>query len=169
MSLFVEPCVAETLIQEVVDTIRPLARKDGNTVEVRLGDDLPTLYTDATKVRQILINLATNACKFTSEGRVLIAATPIDLADGPGIAFEVADSGIGISSEQISELFQDFHQGDPTTPRRYGGTGLGLALSRRLCRLLGGEIVVVSAPGVGSSFSFALPAVLNATTQAYQS
>lgn len=167
MNVLVEPCAPGALIAEVVDTIRPLAEKGNNHIEVRLAEQLPVIHTDITKLRQILLNLTNNACKFTLGGHVLISVTPVDLAEGLGVSFEVVDTGIGITPEQIGQIFQDFQQAEPFITRRYGGTGLGLAISRRLCHLLGGEINVVSTPGVGSCFSFTLPSVPYSALQAH--
>jgi CheY-like chemotaxis protein/anti-sigma regulatory factor (Ser/Thr protein kinase) len=115
------------------------------------------MQADATKVRQVLFNLLSNACKFTQKGKVVLEASRVAAADGERIRIEVSDNGIGMSDEQINRLFQDFTQGDSSTTRRFGGTGLGLAISRRFCRLMGGDITVTSQPGQGSRFVVDLP------------
>jgi CheY-like chemotaxis protein/anti-sigma regulatory factor (Ser/Thr protein kinase) len=116
-----------------------------------------TMHADMTKVRQILFNLLSNACKFTEKGSVSLRAKREESAEGAWMRFDVQDSGIGLSAEQIARLFEEFSQAETSTSRKYGGTGLGLALSRRLCRLMGGDITVISEPGKGSTFSVRLP------------
>jgi len=115
------------------------------------------MHADLTKVRQALFNLLSNACKFTEQGTVSLAARQ-ERRDGDDVVvFDVTDTGIGMTEEQLARLFQEFTQAEASTSRRYGGTGLGLALSRRLCRLMGGDVTVVSAPGHGSTFTIRLP------------
>jgi CheY-like chemotaxis protein/anti-sigma regulatory factor (Ser/Thr protein kinase) len=115
------------------------------------------MQADLTKVRQALFNLLSNACKFTERGTVTLAAAREAGAGGDRMVFTVTDTGIGITHEQIGRLFQEFTQAESSTSRRYGGTGLGLALSRRLCRLMGGDVTVESTPGRGSTFTVRLP------------
>ena len=122
--------------------------------------DAGEMHADQTKVRQALFNLLANACKFTEGGTVSLTVRR-DLVTEHGVpwmTFEVADTGIGMTEEQMGRLFQDFTQADAATARRFGGTGLGLALSRRLCRLMGGDIALKSTPGRGSTFTISLPA-----------
>jgi CheY-like chemotaxis protein len=116
------------------------------------------MYSDSTKIRQILLNLLSNAGKFTEQGHITLRATREGGAAGDWICISVTDTGIGISAQQIEQLFTEFTQADPSASRKYGGTGLGLALSRRLCRLLGGDIALTSATGHGSTFTVRLPA-----------
>jgi CheY-like chemotaxis protein/anti-sigma regulatory factor (Ser/Thr protein kinase) len=132
---------------------------------VSCAPDTGEMYADQTKVRQALFNLLSNACKFTERGTVSLTARRERVAEHThSIMFEVTDTGIGMTEEQMGRLFQDFAQADASTARRFGGTGLGLALSRRLCRMMGGDISVKSEPGQGSTFTIRLPAEVAATT-----
>jgi signal transduction histidine kinase/ligand-binding sensor domain-containing protein len=160
MDVTVEGVDIAALVADVVSTVAPLAEHNGNSLEVCDGSAGRRMRTDATRLRQVLINLASNACKFTSQGRVLIAVEWIEAGRGESVRFRVTDTGIGISADDFGRLFREFSQLDPSTTRRYGGTGLGLALCQRLCRLLGGEISVESAVGKGSCFTVELPADL---------
>jgi CheY-like chemotaxis protein/anti-sigma regulatory factor (Ser/Thr protein kinase) len=124
------------------------------------------MRADATRVRQALLNLASNAVKFTENGRVTLAATRVSSQTGEVIVLRVSDTGIGMTPEQAARLFQDFTQADASTTRKYGGTGLGLAISRRFCRMMGGDITVDSVPGQGSTFTITLPAAVDPTSAA---
>ena len=146
------------MVRKVMETVQPLAERNGNALEVRLPENLGSMHSDAVKVRQCLLNLLSNACKFTENGRVSLDAGRRRLDGADWMVFQVADTGIGISAEQMENLFQPFTQADASTTRKYGGTGLGLAISRRFCRMMGGEITVESAPGEGSTFTIRLPA-----------
>ena len=117
------------------------------------------MRADQTKVRQILFNLLSNACKFTEAGTVSLTVRPEwkPARSTRLMVFEVTDTGIGMTDEQMGRLFQEFSQADASTARRYGGTGLGLALSRRLCRMMGGDVTLASTPGRGSTFTVRLP------------
>src|SRR5262245_60771216 len=115
------------------------------------------MHSDSTKIRQVLLNLLGNAGKFTENGHITVRAIRESNPAGDWMSISVTDTGIGISAEQIDRLFAEFTQADPSTTRKYGGTGLGLALSRRLCELLGGEVTVTSALGHGSTFTVRLP------------
>ncbi len=115
------------------------------------------MRADLTKVRQALFNLLSNACKFTDHGEVSLTAARETADRGDWITFRVSDTGIGMTPEQMGRLFQEFSQADAATTRKYGGTGLGLALSRRLCRMMGGDITVESEPGRGTTFTLRLP------------
>lgn len=137
-------------------TVEPLVRKNGNTLVVR-GERLGSVRSDETKVFQILVNLASNAAKFTENGTVRIEAARTMEGGASRLTFRVSDSGIGMTPEQIARLFQPFTQGDNSTTRKYGGTGLGLTITKRFCEMLGGEIAVESAPGKGSTFTVSLP------------
>jgi PAS domain S-box-containing protein len=141
------------LIDGVVAVVKPLVERRGNRLELRLPEELGEVHADVTKVRQSLLNLLSNAAKFTENGRITLAVS----RDEHEIVFEVADTGIGLSPEQLGNLFQAFAQADASTQRKYGGTGLGLALSRKLVRLMGGDITVSSEPGQGSSFRITMP------------
>ncbi|HMA37512.1 MAG TPA: response regulator, partial [Chloroflexia bacterium] len=146
------------LLAEVTTTVAPLVAKNNNRLVVEAGADPDGLETDPTKLRQSLLNLLSNASKFTTDGTITLRVRHEHDAAGPWVCFEVTDTGIGMSPEQQAQLFEDFQQADASTTRQYGGTGLGLALSRRLSRLLGGDITVTSRPGQGSTFTIRLPA-----------
>jgi adenylate cyclase len=161
MDLQLEEFPIAPLIDEVAQTVRTIAEANHDTLEVECAADIGSMHADATRVRQALLNLAGNAVKFTENGRVTIAATRIARQTGDVIVMRVADTGIGMTGEQIARLFQDFTQADASTTRRYGGTGLGLAISRRFCRMMGGDIAVESAPGQGSTFTITLPAAVD--------
>jgi signal transduction histidine kinase len=144
------------LIDEVVGTARQLAEQNENRLVVETQENLGALTVDPMRLRQILLNLLSNACKFTKQGEVALHVRKV--VDGHNwIEFAVADSGIGMTAEQQAKLFQDFTQADSLTARRYGGTGLGLALSRKLARMMGGDVTVASEPGKGSVFTVRLP------------
>jgi signal transduction histidine kinase len=144
------------LIDEVIGTAGQLAEKNHNRLLVEAQEDLGALNADPMRLKQILLNLLSNACKFTKEGEVALRVRKV--ADGRDwVELAVADSGIGMTPEQQAKLFQDFTQADSLTARRYGGTGLGLALSRKLARMMGGDVTVASEPGKGSVFTVRLP------------
>jgi signal transduction histidine kinase len=132
---------------------------------VQRRGDLSIVIGDATKLRQAVLNLLSNAAKFTHRGRVTLAVARESAADGDWVRIAVSDTGIGISRENLRKLFQEFNQAEASTQSRYGGTGLGLALSQRLCRMMGGEITVESEPGRGSCFTIRIPAVLSAAAR----
>ncbi len=133
MEVFVESFEVSNVVDDVVATIEPLVEKAGNTLHVTCPDDVGIMRVDMTKVRQVLFNLLSNACKFTQNGRVSLDVERQHLATGEWIYFRVRDTGIGMTPEQIGKLFQEFTQADTSTTRKYGGTGLGLAISRRFC------------------------------------
>jgi PAS domain S-box-containing protein len=172
MDLYLEEFELSTLIDEVVATIQPLITQNHNQLAVERVASLGTMYADQTKVRQILFNLLSNACKFTQHGNIVLSVEcsslsleHSNLTTQPSILrFSVRDTGIGMSSAQIERLFQPFTQADGSTTRKYGGTGLGLAISRHFCAMMGGEISVESEPGVGSSFTVTLPLRVGANT-----
>jgi len=144
------------LIDEVVGTARQLADQTKNRLVVEAADDLGALTVDPMRLRQILLNLLSNACKFTKEGEVKLRARR--LVDGRDwIEIAVADTGIGLTPEQQAKLFEEFTQADATTAQRFGGTGLGLAITRKLARMMGGDVTVTSEPGKGSVFTVCLP------------
>jgi signal transduction histidine kinase len=118
------------------------------------------MYSDLTKVRQVLFNLLSNAIKFTQHGTITLSAVREAIEDGEWITFRVVDSGIGMTAEQQQHLFQEFSQADSSTTSKYGGTGLGLAIGRRFCQLMGGDISVESQAGEGSTFTVRLPAAV---------
>jgi signal transduction histidine kinase/DNA-binding response OmpR family regulator len=157
MDLDLETFPIEALVRDVATTVGPSAQKNGNRVEVRCAPEVGVMHADETRIRQALLNLASNAVKFTEGGLVTIAAG----RDGPDwVEFRVTDTGIGMTPDQMARLFEDFSQADSSTTRRYGGTGLGLAISRRFCRMMGGDITVQSVSGNGSVFTIRLPAAV---------
>lgn len=160
MDLSVSRFSVAKLAQEVASTIAPLAEKAGNALQVNCPESAGEMESDEVKVRQVLFNLLTNAAKFTQDGRIELAVRRESRDGGECLVFRVSDSGIGISAEQMNNLFQPFTQAAPDISRRYGGTGLGLAISRRYCELLGGKIDAESEPGAGSVFTVRLPAAI---------
>jgi signal transduction histidine kinase/ligand-binding sensor domain-containing protein len=159
LDLYPEEVEVAPLVEEVVATVRPLAERGRNRLSVEGADGAGRLYADPTRVRQILLNLLANAVKFTQEGEVLVRVRREAAGEGEAVVFSVTDTGIGMTEEQISRLFRAFEQGDPEVARRYGGTGLGLVITRRLARMMGGEVSVSSRPGEGSTFEVRLPAL----------
>lgn len=157
MDLFLETFDIPALVNDVVATIHPLVEKNGNTLTVSCDPGLQPLRADLTKVRQALLNLLSNAAKFTEHGTISLEVGWEVTDNGEWVCFRVADTGIGMTPEQIQHLFKEFTQADPSTTRKYGGTGLGLALSRRFCQMMGGDITVTSVPGQGATFTIRLP------------
>ena len=157
MKLFLETFDVGSLIEEVVATAGPLVERNGNNLEVRCAQDVGQIREDVTKVRQVLLNLLSNAAKFTERGKVELEVVREADVTGSWVVFRVRDSGIGMTPEQTTKLFQAFTQADGTTMRKYGGTGLGLALSRKFCVMMGGDINVESEAGKGSTFIVRLP------------
>jgi signal transduction histidine kinase len=179
MTLFLEEFDVAKLVSEVAATVQPLIAKNANKLEVHCPADLGTMKADQTKVRQTLFNLLSNASKFTEKGTITLrvwkeqgrmqnaetgpragtGAPPLLDSSFSLLHFSVADSGIGLTSEQLGKLFQAFEQADKATSKKYGGTGLGLAISRKFCQLMGGDITVTSEAGKGSTFTVTLPMV----------
>jgi PAS domain S-box-containing protein len=159
MDLFLETFDIGDMLNDVVTTVRPLVDKNRNELTVRGGDDLGSMHADLTKVRQMLLNLLSNACKFTEEGTILLAVERerSATADEGMMLFEVADDGIGMTPAQMDKLFEAFSQAEASTTSKYGGSGLGLAITRRFCHMMGGDVQVASTPGRGSTFSIRLP------------
>ena len=160
MELYLETFSVPKLIQEVVETIRPLVNANANTLRVHCPPDLGTMHADVTKTRQGLFNLLSNAAKFTQEGAISLEVSREVMEEREWIWFRVADTGIGMTPEQLVKLFQTFSQADASTTRKFGGSGLGLALTRRFCQLMGGDVTVNSIPGESSTFTIKLPAVV---------
>lgn len=157
MSLHCETFRPGDILSQVCDSLQPLVRERNNQLEVSGLENLPELYNDATKFRQIATNLLSNACKFTTDGLISVHARA--LKNGPGwVEYSVRDTGIGMDSEQQSRIFDAFVQADSSTSANYGGTGLGLAICRDFSELMGGSITVTSTPGKGSTFTVRLPA-----------
>ena len=147
----------ETALRFIKDISRPLAEKNSNTMEYVFENDLGSIFTDETRLRQILLNFLSNACKFTKQGKVVFSVTRQFEDNLDWISFTVKDSGIGMTPEQVSKIFEEFTQADDDTTAKFGGTGLGLAITKRLTEMMGGEIKVSSVPGEGSSFELFLP------------
>jgi adenylate cyclase len=144
------------LIDEVLGTARELAKQNKNRLVVDAQGSLGALTVDPMRLRQILLNLLSNACKFTKSGEVKLAARRV--SNGSNfVEFAVSDTGIGMTAEQQAKLFEEFSQADATTAQRFGGTGLGLAITRKLARMMGGDVMVASQPGKGSVFTVRLP------------
>jgi signal transduction histidine kinase/DNA-binding response OmpR family regulator len=153
MDLYLEDVDLASLVEEVRSIVEPLAAGNANRLEIVCPATLGTLYTDRTKLKQSLLNLLSNAGKFTHEGRITLELRPT----AGEISFIVSDTGIGMTEEQLGRLFQAFSQADASTTRRYGGTGLGLAITKHFCEILGGSIAVKSTSGRGSTFTITLP------------
>ncbi len=164
MALHVENFELAAMIEELVATLQPAFAKNSNKLELDLADDLGTMRSDITKVRQILANLLSNAAKFTDRGTVSLRIDQTDSDGQQWVRFRVQDTGIGISAEQQQNLFKEFAQADVSIARKYGGTGLGLAISHRFAQLMGGHMSVESEPGKGSVFTVMLPARINSDT-----
>jgi len=158
MTVYVEEFRVADMIADVASTIQPLIQKNGNQLEIVQADREWMMKSDLTKVRQTLFNLLSNASKFTENGRITVTIERDPAA--ARIRFSVADSGIGMNAEQLSRLFQAFSQADASTTRKYGGTGLGLVISRKFCQMMGGDITVSSEVGVGTTFTVELPDTL---------
>jgi PAS domain S-box-containing protein len=157
LELFLEDFDVTTLVGDVAAIAELLAKKNGNTLIVDVEPDLAAMRSDLTQVRQCLLNLLSNACKFTSEGEVRLTVRRLGTGPGSSVRFEIADNGIGMTSEQVDRVFDAFTQADASTSRQYGGTGLGLNITRRLVTLLGGQLDVESTHGVGTTFAIELP------------
>lgn len=161
MEMYLETFSVPELIEEVVETIRPLVKANTNTLRVQCPADLGTMHADMTKIRQSLFNLLSNAAKFTHGGDITLEVSREAMEDREWIWFRVSDTGIGMSAEQMVKLFQAFTQADASTTRKFGGTGLGLALTRRFCQLMGGDVTVNSVPGESSTFIIKVPAMVS--------
>ena len=155
--LFIEPFPIEGMIRDVMATIAPLIEKKANRLDLRLAERLGDLTADLTRTRQVLFNLLSNAAKFTEKGTITLEVFPESAPAGEMVVFKVRDTGIGMTGEQLSRIFEPFVQADATTTRQFGGTGLGLAISRTFCRMMGGEMTVESELGKGSTFTVVLP------------
>jgi signal transduction histidine kinase/DNA-binding response OmpR family regulator/uncharacterized protein YigA (DUF484 family) len=154
--LYLERFEIRELVAEVAATVRPLVERNGNRLETAVADGLDAMTADVTKIRQVLLNLLSNASKFTEDGRIVLAVEP-DVGDPTQVVLRVTDEGIGMTEEQLGRIFSAFSQAEASTTRQYGGTGLGLVISRHFCRLMGGDIDVTSEHGVGTTFTVRLP------------
>ena len=157
MELHLESFPVAPVIHDVVNTIETLAARNANRIVVDCGPEVGMMHSDQMRIRQTVLNLVSNATKFTKDGTITISVRRQQEAGGEWITIAVADSGIGMTPEQMGKLFQEFSQADSSTTRQYGGTGLGLAISKRFCQMMGGDIVVESTPGRGSTFTVRLP------------
>ncbi|MBC7806504.1 MAG: response regulator [Akkermansiaceae bacterium] len=153
MELFLEDFDLAGMADEVAGVVQTLVGKKNNKLTVECASDIGSMHADLTKIRQSLFNLLSNAAKFTEDGTITLRI----LRSGGNVVFEIADTGIGMSAEQQSRLFEAFSQADASTTRKYGGTGLGLAITRRFARMMGGDVTLQSAPGEGSTFTLSLP------------
>ena len=153
----------DPLLEELEDTIQPILQKNGNTFRLEEPAEIPPLYTDALKLKQVLLNLLSNACKFTQNGQVTLRVSYLALEKMEKlIKFEIIDTGIGMTPEQQKKVFEPFTQADASTARRFGGTGLGLTICDRFCRLLGGRLTLQSQMGQGSTFALTIPMKMRA-------
>ena len=153
MEMTFEPLELPRLLRDVAASVRPLVEKNKNTLSLDIDADLPSIMGDAMRVRQVLLNLVSNATKFTERGSIHVRAH----REAGWVLIDVRDTGIGMTPDEMTRLFHEFTQADASTTRKYGGSGLGLAISQRLCRMMGGQITVQSTKGQGSVFTVALP------------
>ncbi|MBV9747199.1 MAG: response regulator [Acetobacteraceae bacterium] len=160
MTVAAEDFEVRRLVDDVVAATAPLVERKENRLALDLASDLGTMRTDQVKVRQCLLNLIGNASKFTEKGTITLSVRREEGGGRDWVRFAVADTGIGMTEEQLGRLFQRFTQADESTTRQFGGTGLGLAITRAFCRMMGGDVSVASAPGEGSTFTIRLPAEL---------
>jgi len=148
------------LIESVVKTVEPLAAKNTNQLVIRCDDAIGSLHADSMRLRQAPLNLMSNANKFTEGGTISVDAQQKKENGRDWVTIAVADTGIGMTPEQMGKLFQEFSQADASTTRKYGGTGLGLAISKRFCQMMGGDITVESEPSRGSAFTIRVPRIV---------
>jgi signal transduction histidine kinase/DNA-binding response OmpR family regulator len=158
MDVYLEDVDVAELVRGVEGTLQPLVRNSENQLEMSGLDALGSMRSDVTKLRQILFNLLSNACKFTKHGRIRLEAERAKEAGEDWLRFRVSDTGVGITGEQLERIFDEFSQADASTTKEYGGTGLGLPITKKFCEMLGGSITATSEPGVGSCFEVRLPA-----------
>ena len=163
LELYFEEFDLVSLVQDAATTVSPMAEQNGNSLSIHCPDGAEVIRADQTRLRQIVLNLLSNACKFTKDGQVGMTARFFDIGGQEHLEVSVSDTGIGLTEEQMGRLFEDFSQADSSTTRRFGGTGLGLAISRRLARMMGGDISVTSEAGKGSVFTLVLPRHAKAT------
>ena len=160
MELFLEEFDIRDMLDDVLSTVRPLIESKQNRLEVECPEEIGTMVADLTKIRQTLFNLLSNASKFTESGEIRVSVRREERQGSPWLVFGIRDSGIGMDADQMSRIFDSFSQADNSTTRNYGGTGLGLTITRRFCEMMGGEVNVESQPGMGSEFSVSIPAVV---------
>ncbi len=157
MDIHLDTFDIQPLLHEIIRNIKPLLDKNKNLLQTQIPKGLGTMTADKTRVRQTIVNLLGNACKFTEGGKVILSCKREKREDTEWILFSVADTGIGMTDEQMINIFQEFKQADSSTTRKYGGTGLGLSISKRFCQMMGGDILVESEQGKGSTFTIHLP------------
>ena len=157
MELNLEEFDVGSMLAAIDSTVRPLIEKNANTLHIEMDDNLGSMVADVTKVRQIILNLMSNAAKFTERGQITLDVSGRAEHGTDYIRFAVRDTGMGMTSEQAGRIFSEFTQADASTTRKFGGTGLGLAISQRFCQMMGGIIEVESAMGAGSTFTVQLP------------
>jgi signal transduction histidine kinase len=162
MELHLESFALAPLIEGVIKTIEPLAAKNGNQLAVHSDAAVGTMHADQMRLRQALLNLMSNANKFTDRGTISINVQQGQENGRDWITLAVADTGIGMTAEQMGKLFEEFSQASSTTANKYGGTGLGLVISKRFCQMMGGDITVESKPDRGSTFTIRLPRIAEA-------
>jgi signal transduction histidine kinase len=162
MELQLEDFALAPLIEGVIKTVEPLAAKNANQLVARCDGAIGSLHADSMRLRQALLNLMSNANKFTERGTITVDARQGQEYGRDWVTIAVADTGIGMAPGQMEKLFQDFSQADASTTRKYGGTGLGLAISKRFCQMMGGDITVESEPDRGSTFTIRLPRIVDA-------
>ncbi|AUC61670.1 Sensory transduction histidine kinase [Cyanobacterium sp. HL-69] len=160
MELYLEEFKVSSVIADIMLTIQPLIEKNNNTLEVNYPDDLGSMVGDVTKIRQNMFNLLSNASKFTDHGVITMTINKYQIEGQDWIFFEVKDTGIGMTPKQQAKLFDAFSQADASTTRKYGGTGLGLTITKKFCEMMGGYIDLDSEEGVGTTFTIHLPAVV---------
>jgi len=158
MELFLETFSVADIVKDTASTVEPLIAKNNNRLELELPEDIGEMHADITKLRQSLLNLLSNASKFTEEGTITLSIGRRTGRMGEMISFAVSDTGVGMTQAQMNKLFQAFSQADASTTRKYGGTGLGLTITRRFCEMMGGDIKVESQPDEGTTFTILLPA-----------
>ncbi len=163
MDLEPETFIVSSMLDSLASEVCPLIEQNQNILHVHVAEDLGTICADPAKVRKVLFNLLHNAAKFTEHGQITLSASREKRGEEEWVVFQVRDTGIGMSPAQTRRLFEPFTQADPSATRRYEGTGMGLAISQRFCRMMGGEITVESEPGQGSTFTVRLPAVVRTT------
>jgi signal transduction histidine kinase len=159
MELHLETFAVQPLLEEVCETVAPLSEKNKNDFQIQFAHDIENIHTDITRLRQILFNVLSNAFKFTKDGTISFESSCFQEDGRPWFQFVVTDTGIGMTEEQIEQVFQPFIQADTSTTRRYGGTGLGLSIVRELCLLMGGSIALESQPDQGTTCTIQLPAL----------
>ena len=157
LDLVLAEVMIQPVVEEVLGTARPLAEQNRNQLTLECGADIGTIRSDSMRLRQILLNVLSNACKFTKDGVVLLQVSRKHEVEREWVEFAVSDTGIGMTDEQLARVFQEFAQADPSTTRQFGGTGLGLPITRKLCQMMGGDVTALSSPGKGSIFTVRLP------------